>query len=57
MSTARPGQPQMTALKDRVNEPLADERRRNVRRSALLLSAVALAFYLGFIVLSVVRAG
>jgi hypothetical protein len=31
------------------------ERRRRVRRSALLLGLVAAAFYLGFIILSVVR--
>ena len=32
-----------------------DERRRNVRRTAILLGLVALAFYVGFIVLSVLR--
>ena len=31
------------------------ERRRRVRRTALLLALVAAAFYLGFIILSVVR--
>ena len=32
------------------------ERRRNIRRTALLVAAVALAFYLGFIALGVLRA-
>ncbi len=32
------------------------ERRRKVRRTALVLGLVALAFYLGFIALAVVRA-
>ena len=32
------------------------ERRRRVRRSALLLALIAAAFYLGFIIMSVVRA-
>jgi len=32
------------------------ERRRRVRRSALLFGAIAAAFYLGFIILSLVRA-
>ncbi len=31
-------------------------RRKRVRRSALILGAVALAFYFGFIVMSVVKA-
>jgi uncharacterized membrane protein (DUF485 family) len=31
------------------------DRRRSVRRTALLLSLVALAFYVGFIVMAVVR--
>jgi hypothetical protein len=31
-------------------------RRRRVRRTAIVLGAIALAFYLGFIVLSVIRA-
>ena len=31
------------------------ERRRRVRRSALLLGLIAAAFYVGFIILSVVR--
>jgi len=31
------------------------ERRRRVRRSALLFGGIALAFYLSFIVMSVVR--
>ena len=31
------------------------ERRRRVRRTALLLALVAAAFYLGFIIMSVVR--
>lgn len=35
---------------------LDPERRRRVRRSALLFGAIALAFYLGFIILSLVRA-
>ncbi len=33
-----------------------EARRRRVRRSALILGAVALAFYIGFIVMSVVKA-
>ncbi len=32
------------------------DRRKRVRRTALVLALVALAFYLGFIVMSVVRA-
>jgi ABC-type uncharacterized transport system permease subunit len=32
-----------------------EERRRRVRRTALLLGAVALSFYVAFIVMSVVR--
>jgi hypothetical protein len=32
------------------------DRRRRVRRTAIILAAVALAFYLGFIVMSLVRA-
>jgi len=32
------------------------ERRRNVRRSTLFLVGVALAFYLGFILMAVLRA-
>jgi hypothetical protein len=31
------------------------ERRRRVRRNALLLALIAAAFYLGFIIMSVVR--
>jgi len=57
LSTAHAGQPQVAARNERIDEAQADLRRRNVRRSALLLSAVALLFYVGFIVLSVVRAG
>jgi hypothetical protein len=34
---------------------LDPERRRRVRRSALLLALIAAAFYVGFIILSVVR--
>jgi hypothetical protein len=34
-----------------------EERRRSVRRTALWLGLVAVAFYVGFIVMSVVRAG
>jgi hypothetical protein len=39
-------------------EPVAgvDERRRRVRRSALVLGLVAFLFYAGFIVMSVMRA-
>jgi hypothetical protein len=33
-----------------------DGRRRRVRRTTLILAAVALAFYVGFIVMSLVRA-
>jgi hypothetical protein len=32
------------------------DRRRRVRRTALILAALALAFYVGFIVMSLVRA-
>jgi ABC-type uncharacterized transport system permease subunit len=32
------------------------DRRRRVRRTAIILAAVALAFYVGFIVMSLVRA-
>ena len=41
------------------NVPMAEldpERRRRVRRSALLFGAIALAFYLSFIIMSLVRA-
>ncbi len=31
------------------------ERKRNIRRTALLVAAVALAFYIGFIMIGVVR--
>jgi hypothetical protein len=31
------------------------ERKRNIRRTALLVGAVALAFYIGFIMIGVVR--
>lgn len=31
------------------------ERKRNIRRTALIVAAVALAFYVGFIMLGVVR--
>jgi len=57
LSTARADQPSVAARKDRIDETPADVRRRSVRRSALLLAAVALALYLGFIILSVIRAG
>jgi hypothetical protein len=33
----------------------ATERQRRIRRSALLYGGIALAFYLGFIVMAVVR--
>jgi hypothetical protein len=32
------------------------DRRRRVRRTAIILTAIALAFYFGFIVMSLVRA-
>jgi hypothetical protein len=39
-----------------VSDPnVTDEQRRRVRRSALLLGAVALSFYVAFIVMSVMR--
>ncbi|HSY07348.1 MAG TPA: hypothetical protein VK820_02275 [Steroidobacteraceae bacterium] len=41
-----------TALVDPGN---ADERRRRIRRSALLFGGLALAFYLTFIVMTLVR--
>lgn len=31
------------------------ERKRNIRRTALIVAAIALAFYLGFIALGVLR--
>ena len=31
------------------------ERKRNIRRTALIVAAVALAFYIGFIMIGVVR--
>lgn len=34
----------------------AEGRRKRVRRTALILGAIALAFYIGFIVMSVVKA-
>ena len=39
-----------------VNDSYDEERRRRVRRSTIVLSIVALAFYIGFIVMSVSRA-
>ena len=33
------------------------ERKKNIRRTALVVAAVALAFYVGFILLGVVRSG
>jgi len=41
---------QLTAMEEE------QQRRRRVRRAALVLGAVALAFYLGFILMGVVRA-
>jgi uncharacterized membrane protein (DUF485 family) len=35
--------------------PSIDERRKRVRRNAILLALVALVFYVGFIVLSMMR--
>lgn len=35
--------------------PDQDDRRRSVRRTALWLAALAVAFYIGFIVISIVR--
>jgi len=32
------------------------ERRKNIRRTTLIVAAIALAFYLGFIMMGVVRA-
>jgi hypothetical protein len=32
------------------------ERRKNIRRTTLLVTAIALAFYLGFIMMGVMRA-
>jgi hypothetical protein len=40
-----------------MSETEALERRARVRRNALVLGALALAFYVGFIVMSVSRAG
>ena len=34
----------------------ADDRRKGIRRTAIILFAVALAFYLGFILMGVLRA-
>ena len=39
-----------------VNDSFDEERRRRVRRSTIVLSIVALAFYIGFIAMSVSRA-
>ena len=33
------------------------ERKKNIRRTALIVAAVALAFYVGFILLGVMRSG
>jgi hypothetical protein len=38
-----------------VNREVASERRRRIRRSAILYGAIAVAFYLGFILLALVR--
>jgi hypothetical protein len=35
--------------------PIPEERRRGVRRTALVLGLIALAFYIGFIMLGVYR--
>jgi len=40
-----------------VIDPNDPSRRRKVRRSALLFALIAAAFYFGFIVMSVLRAG
>lgn len=36
--------------------PENSEQRRNIRRTALLMTAIAVAFYLGFILMGVLRA-
>jgi hypothetical protein len=33
-----------------------DERKKNIRRTTLIVAAIALAFYIGFITMGVVRA-
>ena len=33
------------------------EKRRNIRRTALIMGGIALAFYIGFILMGVLRAG
>ncbi len=38
-----------------ANDANADQHRKRVRRSAILLGAVALSFYVAFIVMSVMR--
>lgn len=38
-----------------MTEPTPEERKRKVRRTALWLALLALAFYVGFIVLSVMK--
>ncbi|MEJ0086169.1 MAG: hypothetical protein WDO72_10830 [Pseudomonadota bacterium] len=38
-----------------ANDANADQQRKRVRRSAILLGAVALSFYVAFIVMSVMR--
>jgi hypothetical protein len=43
----------MSVNESSVNDP---QRRARIRRSAILLGVVAVAFYVGFIVMSVVRA-
>jgi hypothetical protein len=44
------------AAESHMRAPQELAQRRRVRRSALLLAAVAAAFYFGFIVLALVRA-
>lgn len=39
-----------------VTAPHHDERKRNVRRTALGLALLAAAFYVGFIIISILRA-
>jgi hypothetical protein len=44
------------AAESHIAAPQELERRRRIRRSALLWSAVAAAFYFAFIIMSLVRA-
>jgi len=40
-----------------ATEPIDNDTRRRVRRTAILFALIAAAFYFGFIVMSVIRSG